>query len=131
MNNIKALFLSYMLLQMAFMMILPAIGPVIRTQGLQEWHAGLIVSLSGLFWMLSAKFWGQRSDELGRKKVLLPLTLGFFIFYLIWAVFIWLHTATPLKHFNHVIGDADFALYYCCFFLWDQSSDGGLYCRSL
>ncbi|ENV76873.1 MFS transporter [Acinetobacter ursingii] len=97
MNNIKALFLSYMLLQMAFMMILPAIGPVIRTQGLQEWHAGLIVSLSGLFWMLSAKFWGQRSDELGRKKVLLPLTLGFFIFYLIWAVFIGYTLQHPLS----------------------------------
>ncbi|WP_228274863.1 MFS transporter [Acinetobacter ursingii] len=93
----KALFLSYMLLQMAFMMILPAIGPVIRTQGLQEWHAGLIVSLSGLFWMLSAKFWGQRSDELGRKKVLLPLTLGFFIFYLIWAVFIGYTLQHPLS----------------------------------
>ena len=97
MNNIKALFLSYMLLQMAFMMILPAIGPVIRTQGLQEWHAGLIVSLSGLFWMLSAKLWGQRSDELGRKKVLLPLTLGFFIFYLIWAVFIGYTLQHPLS----------------------------------
>lgn len=97
MNNIKALFLRYMLLQMAFMMILPAIGPVIRTQGLQEWHAGLIVSLSGLFWMLSAKFWGQRSDELGRKKVLLPLTLGFFIFYLIWAVFIGYTLQHPLS----------------------------------
>ncbi len=97
MNNIKALFLSYMLLQMAFMMILPAIGPVIRTQGLQEWHAGLIVSLSGLFWMLSAKFWGQRSDELGRKKVLLPLTFGFFIFYLIWAVFIGYTLQHPLS----------------------------------
>ncbi|MCU4481997.1 MFS transporter [Acinetobacter ursingii] len=97
MNNIKALFLSYMLLQMAFMMILPAIGTVIRTQGLQEWHAGLIVSLSGLFWMLSAKFWGQRSDELGRKKVLLPLTLGFFIFYLIWAVFIGYTLQHPLS----------------------------------
>ncbi|MFW1666040.1 MFS transporter [Acinetobacter ursingii] len=97
MNNIKALFLSYMLLQMAFMMILPAIGPVIRTQGLQEWHAGLIVSLSGLFWMLSAKFWGQRSDELGRKKVLLPLILGFFIFYLIWAVFIGYTLQHPLS----------------------------------
>ncbi|MDH2102206.1 MFS transporter [Acinetobacter ursingii] len=97
MNNIKALFLSCMLLQMAFMMILPAIGPVIRTQGLQEWHAGLIVSLSGLFWMLSAKFWGQRSDELGRKKVLLPLTLGFFIFYLIWAVFIGYTLQHPLS----------------------------------
>ncbi|WP_130802495.1 MFS transporter [Acinetobacter ihumii] len=88
MNNIKVLFLSYMLLQMAFMMILPVIGPVIRTQGLQEWHAGLIVSLSGFFWMVSAKFWGQRSDEVGRKKVLLPLMFGFFVFYLIWAVFI-------------------------------------------
>ena len=97
MNYIKALFLSYMLLQMAFLMILPAIGPVIRTQGLQEWHAGLIVSLSGLFWMLSAKFWGQRSDELGRKKVLLPLTLGFFIFYLIWAVFIGYTLQHPLS----------------------------------
>lgn len=97
MNNIKALFLSYMLLQMAFMMILPVIGPVIRTQGLQEWHAGLIVSLSGLFWMLSAKFWGQRSDELGRKKVLLPLTLGFFVFYLLWAVFIGYTLQHPLS----------------------------------
>ncbi|MBK0063274.1 MULTISPECIES: MFS transporter [unclassified Acinetobacter] len=97
MNNIKVLFLSYMLLQMAFMMILPVIGPVIRTQGLQEWHAGLIVSLSGFFWMLSAKFWGQRSDEIGRKKVLLPLTLGFFIFYMIWAVFIGYTLQHPLS----------------------------------
>ncbi|MCU4415080.1 MFS transporter [Acinetobacter sp. WU_MDCI_Axc73] len=97
MNNIKVLFLSYMLLQMSFMMILPAIGPVIRTQGLQEWHAGLIVSLSGLFWMLTAKFWGQRSDEVGRKKTLLPLTLGFFVFYMLWAVFIGYTLQHPLS----------------------------------
>ena len=97
MNNIKILFFSYMLLQMAFMMILPVIGPVIRTQGLQEWHAGFIVSLSGLFWMLSTKFWGQRSDEVGRKKVLLPLMFGFFVFYLIWAVFIGYTLQHPLS----------------------------------
>ncbi|AOA57834.1 MFS transporter [Acinetobacter larvae] len=88
MHQTKVLFLSYMLLQMSFMMVLPIIGPVIRTQGLLEWHAGLIVSLSGLFWMLTAKFWGKRSDQLGRKKVYLPLTIGFFVSYLLWAIFI-------------------------------------------
>lgn len=88
MNQMKMLFLSYMLLQMSFMMILPIIGPVVRTQGLQEWHAGLIVSLSGLLWMLTAKFWGRKSDHLGRKKVFLPLTIGFFVSYFLWAIFI-------------------------------------------
>lgn len=97
MNNIKFLFLVYMLLQTAFMMILPVIGPVIRTQGLEEWHAGLIVSLSGLFWMLTAKFWGQKSDQIGRKKVLMPLTLGFFISYLLWAGFIGYTLHHPLS----------------------------------
>lgn len=73
---------------MAMMAILPVIGPIIREIGLEEWHAGLIVGVSGIFWMLFSRFWGEMSDRKGRRVVLLITSSGFMLFYFSLSLFI-------------------------------------------
>lgn len=73
---------------MSMMAILPVIGPIVRELGLSEWHAGIIVSISGIFWMLFARFWGGRSDRAGRRPILLITSIGFMVSYFALSIFI-------------------------------------------
>ncbi|MFS1489940.1 MFS transporter [Vibrio splendidus] len=87
MSTIKQLFVLNAVCMTAMMSIIPVIGPIIREVGLMEWHGGLVVAMSGIAWLLSAKKWGDASDEKGRKPVLLIATLGYacsFILMTIW-----------------------------------------------
>lgn len=79
------IYLFNMLCMTAMMAFVPVIGPLIRELGLSEWHGGLVVTISGVFWMLLARFWGERSDRLGRKPVLLLAGIGFSVSYLLLA----------------------------------------------
>src|SRR5262249_32311564 len=45
--------------------------------GLTEFQTTLIFSLSSILWMISAPFWGRRSDAAGRKPVILLGMTGF------------------------------------------------------
>lgn len=58
-------------------------GPLVREQGLAEWHGGLIITLAGVCWMLLSRAWGRASDARGRKPVLLTGIGGFAIAYLL------------------------------------------------
>ncbi|MEZ9399332.1 MFS transporter [Vibrio splendidus] len=87
MSTIKQLFVLNAVCMTAMMSIIPVIGPIIREVGLMEWHGGLVVAMSGIAWLLSAKKWGDASDKKGRKPVLLIATLGYacsFILMTIW-----------------------------------------------
>lgn len=66
----------------ALMAIIPVIGPIIRELGLAEFHGGLVISIAGFLWMLSAKHWGNASDIYGRKRIILLGLAGFLITYL-------------------------------------------------
>ncbi|KAG1068397.1 hypothetical protein G6F60_015093 [Rhizopus arrhizus] len=61
---------------MAMMSFVAVIGPVVRMLGLSEWHAGLSVTAAGVLWMLAARPWGQLSDRIGRKRVLMLAMSG-------------------------------------------------------
>lgn len=61
---------------MAFISVL---GPIARVLGLAPWQAGAIATAGGLFMMLSSRVWGQRSDHLGRRSVLLQGVGGFLL----------------------------------------------------
>lgn len=71
------------------------IGPVSRQLGLSEWQAGLSVTAAGVFWMLSARGWGRRSDRIGRRRVMLTGLGCFALVYLVLALFIDHRLASP------------------------------------
>lgn len=85
--SISWLYLCNALALGAMMVFVPVIGPLIRELGLQEWHSGLVVAISGALWMLSAQRWGKASDNKGRKPVLLLAISGYLASYALLAVF--------------------------------------------
>lgn len=82
---------------MAMMAFVAVIGPMARLLGLQPWHVGAAVTAAGVAWMLMARFWGARSDRLGRRRVLLTALAGFALSYVFLALFMgFALTAVPL-----------------------------------
>ncbi len=88
MKEIKPLMLITILCVSSMMAFLAVVGPIIRKLGLQEWHAGVMVALAGVAWIFLSRFWGKKSDIYGRKKILLIAIFGFFISYLLLAIFV-------------------------------------------
>ncbi|MGP1561182.1 MAG: MFS transporter [Helicobacteraceae bacterium] len=88
MKEIKLLMLINMLCSSAVMVFVAIIAPIIRELSMQEWHAGLTVSLAGVFWVLLSRFWGRKSDIIGRKKILMVGVFGVGIFYLLLAIYV-------------------------------------------
>lgn len=95
MFSITPLVVSVALCMSAMMGFNAVAGPLIRALGLADWHAGVVVSVAGLLWMLSARAWGGASDRLGRKPVLLVGVGGFAGGYLVLALFVLLALPTP------------------------------------
>ncbi|HIE5355238.1 TPA: MFS transporter [Stenotrophomonas maltophilia] len=86
--GLPALVLAALIGTMAMMSFVAVIGPVVRLLGLSEWHAGLSVTAAGVLWMLAARRWGQLSDRIGRKRVLLLAMGAYTGIYLALAMFI-------------------------------------------
>ncbi|BAQ80816.1 MFS transporter [Pseudomonas sp. St29] len=82
--SLLPLMAAYMACTMAMMAFVSLIGPITRALGLETWHAGAAVTVSGVIWMLLARPWGQASDRFGRRRVLLLGTAGFTLAY--WAL---------------------------------------------
>lgn len=66
---------------LSMMAFVAVVGPMARLLGLQPWHVGAAVTAAGVAWMLMARFWGVRSDQIGRRKVLLIALAGFAVSY--------------------------------------------------
>ncbi|GKU78098.1 MFS transporter [Paenibacillus sp. L3-i20] len=73
----KVVFLSIMICYIGFGVINPILAPLIRDVGLEEQHAGWIVSASALVMLLTSPLWGIWSDKLGRKPVMVIGLIGF------------------------------------------------------
>ncbi|QKW56584.1 MFS transporter [Stenotrophomonas sp. NA06056] len=86
--GLPALVLAALIGTMAMMSFVAVIGPVVRLLGLSEWHAGLSVTAAGVLWMLAARPWGQLSDRIGRKRVLVLAMSAYTLVYIALAVFI-------------------------------------------
>lgn len=67
---------------------MPIVGPIVRNLGLEEWHAGITVTLGAVAWIFFARYWGEKSDSVGRKPILVITVLGIAISYLSLAVFV-------------------------------------------
>lgn len=85
-NEAAALFVFNTLCLTAIMAFMPVIGPVVRGLRLAEWHGGLVVTVAGVLWMLMARYWGGRSDRVGRRRVLLRAAAGYIVSYLLLAI---------------------------------------------
>jgi MFS family permease len=91
--NLRPLLLANMACTMAMMAFVSLIGPIARVLGLATWQAGAAVTVSGVIWMLLARPWGQASDRLGRRRVLLG-TGGFTLAY--WALCVFIDASLQL-----------------------------------
>jgi len=92
--NLRPLLLANMACTMAMMAFVSLIGPIARVLGLTTWQAGAAVTVSGVIWMLLARPWGQASDRLGRRRVLLLGTGGFTLAY--WALCVFIDASLQL-----------------------------------
>jgi MFS family permease len=72
---------------MAMMAFVAVVGPMARLLGLSPWHVGTAVTAAGMAWMVMARFWGARSDRVGRRKVLLIALAGFSVSYAVLGLF--------------------------------------------
>lgn len=88
MKEMKTLMVVNLLCVAAMMAFLAVVGPIIRALHMQEWHAGLTVALAGVVWVVMARYWGKKSDTVGRKPILLVGVLGVGISYLLLASYI-------------------------------------------
>lgn len=88
MQQVRILLIFNIINVAAMMAFLPVIGPIVRELGMQEWHSGMIVAISGLFWMLLSRAWGKASDEYGRRLILLCSTAGYGLFYVLLSLFL-------------------------------------------
>ncbi|MFQ6575941.1 MFS transporter [Pseudomonas sp. UM16] len=92
--DLRPLLIANMACTMAMMAFVSLIGPIARTLGLATWQAGAAVTVAGVVWMLLARPWGQASDRLGRRRVLLLGTAGFTLAY--WALCLFIDSALQL-----------------------------------
>lgn len=73
---------------MAMMAFVAVVGPLARLLGLAEWHAGLSMTAAGALWMLAARRWGELSDRIGRKRVLMIALSSYAVIYAVLAGFV-------------------------------------------
>lgn len=95
MKEMKVLMLVNIFCVSAMMAFLAVVGPIIRSLNMEEWHAGLTVTIGGILWTLLSRYWGKKSDMVGRKPILMIGVAGVAVSYLILAVFVDIAVASP------------------------------------
>ncbi len=67
--------------------LFPILGPLARELGLSEFQTGLFSTAYALMQFLMSPYWGRKSEQLGRKPVLLIGITGFSISFFLFAFF--------------------------------------------
>lgn len=86
----RVIFLSLMICYIGLGVINPVLAPLIREIGLDEMHAGWIISASALVLLLSAPIWGHQSDRFGRKPIMIIGLIGFTFSLVLFAWLAWI-----------------------------------------
>ena len=73
----RTLLASLVSVGMGFTVLFPVLAPLGREMGLSEVQITTVIAASGLMVFLFSPFWGRRSDQWGRKAVLLIGMFGF------------------------------------------------------
>ncbi len=67
--------------------LFPIIGPLARELGLSEFQTGLFSTAYAFMQFLMSPYWGRKSEQVGRKPVLLVGILGFSLSFFLFALF--------------------------------------------
>lgn len=67
--------------------LLPLLG---REVGLRELQVGIIITASSIVYALATRVWGRRSDQMGRRRVILIGLAGYTVGTLVFTSFFWL-----------------------------------------
>lgn len=86
----RVIFLSLMICYIGLGVINPVLAPLIREMGLDEMHAGWIISASALILLLGAPIWGKQSDRFGRKPIMIIGLVGFTFSLVLFAWLSWI-----------------------------------------
>ena len=90
------LFLSLFNSILGLSLLFPIIGPLARELGLSEFQTGLFSTAYALMQFLMSPYWGRKSEEVGRKPILLVGILGFSVSFFLFAFFAQLRFAGVL-----------------------------------
>lgn len=63
-------------------------SPIARSLNMSAWQMGLIISMVGIIWVVSVRFWGKLSDRYGRIGVLLYALIGFMLSCVVLAIYV-------------------------------------------
>ncbi|WP_243712993.1 MFS transporter [Macrococcus carouselicus] len=91
-SSIKSFFTILMAIQFfiyfGFSIVIPVIPALVKSMGLNAFHMGLLLSVYSIASFIAAPVWGQLSDQLGRKKILVIGLTGFAVSFLTFGLFI-------------------------------------------
>lgn len=90
MDSKKVIFISLIICYIGFGVINPILAPLIREMGLEERHAGIVISIAALVLLVTAPVWGRLSDRFGRKRIIVTGFLGFSISLAVFALLGWI-----------------------------------------
>ena len=72
---------------MGHSVLAPVLPPLTRELGLSTLQGGLILTCSAIMWVVFCPWWGRRSDELGRKRVIIIGLAGYGLGAVLFALF--------------------------------------------
>ena len=96
MSPLGLLFLTLFNSILGLSILFPIIGPLARELGLSEFQTGLFSTAYAFMQFLMSPYWGRKSEEVGRKPILLVGILGFSVSFFLFAFFAQLRFAGAL-----------------------------------
>lgn len=72
-------------------------GPIARLLNISAWQMGLIISMVGITWVFSVRFWGKLSDRYGRINILKYSLLGLVISCIVFTIYIYWSLSKAIK----------------------------------
>ena len=73
---------------MGHSVLAPVLPPLMRELGLSALQGGLILTGSSIVWVIFCPWWGRRSDDLGRKRVIIIGLAGYGLGAVLFAIFV-------------------------------------------